>query len=155
MTRSDGLLPENSFLVVNGAEIVPLEDRTLRIGRMDDNDIVIPDAHVSRYHAKIQPEKGKYSLIDLGSTGGTSVNGKKVTKATLSPGDVITLSGVPIIYGETTSTKKVQRGIRSGDPAAPKKRGQPVTGNTDSVDISSIDNYLDMFEPLSGEEKDK
>jgi pSer/pThr/pTyr-binding forkhead associated (FHA) protein len=42
-------------------------------------------------------------IFDLNSTGGTFVNGKRVTQSMLYPGDVISLAGVPLIYGQETS----------------------------------------------------
>lgn len=48
----------------------------IRIGKASDNDFVVNDPHVSRYHAKlIREEGGCWLLEDLGSTNGTFVNG--------------------------------------------------------------------------------
>ena len=52
----------------------------IRIGKASDNDFVVNDPHVSRYHAKlIREEGGCWLLEDLGSTNGTFVNGVKMT----------------------------------------------------------------------------
>jgi pSer/pThr/pTyr-binding forkhead associated (FHA) protein len=58
------------------------------------------DPRVSRAHAQIRAIRGQYVLFDLNSTGGTMVNGRRVHQCALKPGDVISLSGVPLIYGE-------------------------------------------------------
>lgn len=70
-----------------------------RIGRSDANDLVIPDHRVSRFHAFIrQLESDHFELVDLGSTNGTHVNGRRITGPTrLSPGQVI-------VIGETQMT---------------------------------------------------
>ncbi|MFF7560123.1 FHA domain-containing protein [Streptomyces pseudovenezuelae] len=68
----------------------PLPTRTVRIGRADDNDLVIDDLVVSRHHAELraQPD-GSYEIADLGSHNGTYLNGRPVTSAPLGPGDIV------------------------------------------------------------------
>jgi hypothetical protein len=70
----------NEFSVTNGKSI----------GRAIENDIVLPDAYVSRKHAKISFENGVYVIEDLNSTNGTFVNGNDVKgkgKQPLKDGD--------------------------------------------------------------------
>ncbi|HRI50868.1 MAG TPA: FHA domain-containing protein [Pseudomonadota bacterium] len=67
------------------------EKGTVRIGAMDDNDLVITDETVSRYHCRIVQEEGGYLLCDLGSTNGTFVNGVRVREAFLNSGSTIGL----------------------------------------------------------------
>lgn len=64
----------------------PLPTRTVRIGRADDNDLVIDDLVVSRHHAELraQPD-GSYEIADLGSHNGTYLNGRPVTSAPSAP----------------------------------------------------------------------
>lgn len=63
------------------------------IGRWEDNDIVIDDRWISRYHARIRREKDQYVLEDLGSKNGTIVNGRRIVEpVTLSDGDEIQLT---------------------------------------------------------------
>jgi DNA-binding CsgD family transcriptional regulator len=60
------------------------------VGRRDDNTYVVGDARVSRLHASIRKEGGSYILTDLGSSGGTKVNGDKVLAShVLHHGDVV------------------------------------------------------------------
>jgi ABC-type multidrug transport system ATPase subunit/pSer/pThr/pTyr-binding forkhead associated (FHA) protein len=64
----------------------------IRIGRAEDNDIVIKLPTISRYHARIIKEGGKLYIEDLGSTNGTFVNGKRVYgKVEILPGSKISL----------------------------------------------------------------
>ncbi len=58
----------------------------IRIGAMDDNDVVISDETVSRYHCKIVQDDTGYLLIDLGSTNGSFINKVRVREAFLKPG---------------------------------------------------------------------
>lgn len=97
-------LPEGAFLIINGVENVPLRQGVVNIGRRLENHIIINDARVSRSHAQLRAVRGHYILFDLNSSGGTFVNGMRVTQHTLKPGDVISLAGVPIIYGQETHT---------------------------------------------------
>jgi pSer/pThr/pTyr-binding forkhead associated (FHA) protein len=90
-----------SFLIVDGSKIINLDKPLTNIGRSPDNHVVIDDLRISRYHAQIREEQDGFLLIDLRSTGGTSVNGEAITKVKLAAGDIISLSGIPIIYGET------------------------------------------------------
>ncbi len=61
----------------------------IRIGSMDDNDIVLQDDTVSRYHCKIVQEDTGYALVDLRSTNGSFINKVRVREAFLKPGSVI------------------------------------------------------------------
>lgn len=63
--------------------VAALPDRTLRIGRSADNDVVLPDADkgVSRSHAELRLEQGQYFIVDLQSQNGTWLNGQRVERA--------------------------------------------------------------------------
>ena len=68
------------------------------IGRALDNDITIEASDVSRHHARIEQVPGGYRLVDLGSTNGTQVNGRRVTEQTLASGDTLTLGATNIVF---------------------------------------------------------
>lgn len=93
-------IPRNAFLIVEGDRVFPLNQMVINIGRRADNHLVLSDPRVSRAHAHIRAIRGQYVLFDLNSTGGTMVNGRRIHQCALKPGDVISLSGVPLIYGE-------------------------------------------------------
>ncbi len=60
-----------------------------RIGRQADCDLVLRDGRISRQHAQITQENGKFFVEDLGSRHGTFVNEKKITRQELHPEDTI------------------------------------------------------------------
>ncbi|GHF59300.1 ABC transporter ATP-binding protein [Streptomyces mashuensis] len=68
----------------------PLPTRTVRVGRSEDNDLVVDDLVVSRHHAELRalPE-GDYEIADLGSHNGTYLNGRRITAEPLRPGDIV------------------------------------------------------------------
>ncbi len=62
------------------------------IGRAAECRLVIEDSEVSRHHARLSCEDGKWTISDMGSTNGTSVNGEKLDQpGELSDGDVVTV----------------------------------------------------------------
>lgn len=93
--------PDNRpFLIVGGERHIALTDPVISIGRTLDNDVILEDQRVSRHHAQLRRRYGRYILYDLGSSGGTRINGYPVEECVLQPGDVISLAGAEVIYGE-------------------------------------------------------
>ena len=116
------LRPGSAFLILNGNQVYPIELAVINFGRRLDNQIVIDDPRVSRSHAQLRAIRGHYVLFDLNSTGGTFVNGQRITQFTMRPGDVISLAGVSIIYGEESSSDfPTSDGNTSSLPALPRK----------------------------------
>lgn len=64
---------------------------TLLLGRAVDCEVVLDDLTVSRRHARLLFRDGAWVLHDLGSTNGTTVNGTRVTRCQLRPGDQLAL----------------------------------------------------------------
>ena len=93
-------IPENAFLIVEGVKVHPLIESVVNIGRRLENQLVIDDPRVSRNHAQLRAIKGRFVLFDLNSTGGTFVNGQRTSQTVLYPGDVISLAGVALIFGQ-------------------------------------------------------
>jgi hypothetical protein len=73
----------------------PLSKEAVVIGRMEGCDVILADPGVSRRHAEIRREGDEWVMIDLGSTNGTEINGKRVNRHRLTPGD-------RLVLGETT-----------------------------------------------------
>lgn len=88
-------------------QTLPLSKEEMSVGRSKDNDVVLLDHVVSRYHARIIDTKEGYLLTDLGSFNGTEVNGKSVQNRLLKNGDEIRIGHARIVFWDddkTTST---------------------------------------------------
>jgi len=117
------------FLIVGGERHVELTESVVGIGRALDNDIIIEDPRVSRHHAQLRRRYGRYILYDLGSSGGTTINGYPVEECVLQPGDVISFAGVEVIYGEDPHPTSPEAGegdtsaLEAGDRAGAEGEG--------------------------------
>jgi len=80
---------------------LPFQGDVLRIGRMRENDIVISNASVSRFHAVLKRENGQVILEDLGSNNGCHVNGTRVSGSiAVEPGDEILIGKHQLVLSE-------------------------------------------------------
>jgi hypothetical protein len=96
--------PGRPFLILEGQRHVNLLQPVISIGRALDNAIILEDSRVSRQHAQLRRRYGRYVLYDLGSSGGTQINGYPIEECVLHSGDVISFGGVQVIYGEDPPT---------------------------------------------------
>src|SRR3954447_6497013 len=71
---------------------------TITIGAMEDNDLVVSDDTVSRYHCRIVQEDTAYLLVDLGSTNGTFINRVRIKEGYLKPGCTIGLGTTEVKF---------------------------------------------------------
>jgi hypothetical protein len=94
-----GVEQELVTLTVNGAPH-EVKQRRLVLGRSRDCDIQLADANVSRRHAELRQEGASYWIVDLGSTNGMEVNGKRVKRAKLSDGDTFTLGSTDVLFSQ-------------------------------------------------------
>ena len=69
------------------------------IGRSREADIRVSDVNVSRRHAEVRQEGAGYWIVDMGSTNGLEVNGKRAERARLRDGDRILLGSTEIVFG--------------------------------------------------------
>jgi hypothetical protein len=98
--EENGTIPDSAFLIIEGVKVFPLKESVVNIGRRLDNHLVIDDPRISRNHAQLRSINGRYVVFDLNSTGGTFVNGQRTSQSVLYPGDVISLAGVALIFGQ-------------------------------------------------------
>jgi hypothetical protein len=85
--------------LVIGDRVVPVETARVVIGRSRECDVQLDDANASRRHCEVvQDGAASWSVIDLGSTNGTELNGRRVDRAPLADGDRITVGGTVILF---------------------------------------------------------
>lgn len=94
--RAAGLVREQVTLYVAG-QPYRLSQKVTTLGRSRDCDVVVPDANVSRVHAEVRHEGLEYVLVDLGSTNGIEVNGRRVLRHSLRDGDRVSLGGAEVV----------------------------------------------------------
>jgi hypothetical protein len=73
---------------------VSLVSSPVRVGRAEDNDLVLADPEVSRHHARLEPDGQGWRAIDLDSTNGTWVNGVRLNAAAIVAGDEVAFGGI-------------------------------------------------------------
>ena len=83
---------------------IELGSRVVTIGRGAQNDIVLddPDRTMSRFHAEVRPEDGRYVLVDLGSQNGTWSEERRVDRVELK-------RGTPVMIGPYRLCSTIRR----------------------------------------------
>lgn len=101
-------MPRLHVTLPDGSEVThDLTDDVITLGRVEDNQIQIEDASVSSHHAELSLRGANYSLRDLGSTNGTTINGASVepeAENNLAPGDRIVFGSISVRYLTEAST---------------------------------------------------
>jgi len=75
-----------------------VDKRRVVLGRSRECDIQIEDANVSRRHAELRQEGTNFWIVDLDSTNGIEVNGRRVQRAKLDPGDTFTVGSTEVTF---------------------------------------------------------
>jgi adenylate cyclase len=94
-----------------GDRQLPLVGKTFSLGRAKDNNVVFTSSKVSRRHALVHAQGGaEFSLVDLGSSNGTHLNGRRVIQPiALQHGDVIQIGEQSLVFRlETPRTPEEQ-----------------------------------------------
>jgi hypothetical protein len=79
-------------------QILQLSEEVTTIGSVAGATVVLADPAVSKKHAAIRKVDTNFELADLGSTNGVYVNGHKVPKKTLEPGDIIRVGNTEAVF---------------------------------------------------------
>ncbi len=103
-------------LVEQGSgETFPLGFEPTSIGRHGDNEIILPDVQVSRHHAEIVMQGGRWVIADLGSANGTFVNGERLAGSqVLNHGDLVRV-------GQTQFTVEIAAAVAARDTLVERK----------------------------------
>ena len=118
----------DDFYLVNGSHSLPIAKSIFRIGRAEFCDVCPSDPGVSRNHVELVYSRGVLKALDLDSTNGTYVNGKRVTECQLLVGDVLEIASTSYIVESrprglwerlTLAAKELVRRERNEPSAAP------------------------------------
>jgi adenylate cyclase len=80
------------LIPVGGGDAVPLLRKTLLVGRSESCDVVLRFSNVSAHHCRLDLEEGYWFVEDKSSRNGTRVNGVRVQRRRLLPGDMLALA---------------------------------------------------------------
>jgi hypothetical protein len=86
-----------ALLVAEGRRNVLSGERVL-VGRSRECDVTVSDPNVSRRHIELRRGDGGWTAVDLGSTNGMKVNGRRIGHAELNPGDRITIGVTDLTF---------------------------------------------------------
>jgi DNA-binding response OmpR family regulator len=111
-----------------------------RIGRWPDNDIVVPDRWVSRYHAEVRREGGRYRIQDLESKNGVFVNGRRLTGSHwLVDGDQVSLAPLFVLtFVDYAATAPLPGQKRAALILDPEMRNVYVMGSPVDPPLSQV-----------------
>ena len=84
--------PNGELIPVGGGDAIPLVRQVLTVGRRASCDICLHFPNISGKHCELAFADGSWIISDLGSTNGIKVNGSRVTKKVLRPGDTISIA---------------------------------------------------------------
>jgi len=86
------------FVTLSNGESIKVDKDTMVVGRSRTCDVVIPSAKVSRQHASLALAGAELHIEDLGSANGVWLNGEKITRSRVSPGDSYTISDETLTF---------------------------------------------------------
>jgi hypothetical protein len=92
-----GVEQERVALAWDGRRL-QVEQRRVLIGRSRECDVQLADPNVSRRHAELRQEGASYWIVDLDSTNGIEVNGRKLKRSKLESGDRVTLGSTELVF---------------------------------------------------------
>jgi hypothetical protein len=90
--------PEPKARLKVGDRTHEVDSKRVVIGRSRECDIQIADPNASRRHAELRREGDTFSIVDLGSTNGLEVNGRRTQRTKLAEGDRITIGTTDLVF---------------------------------------------------------
>lgn len=133
-----------------GDRQLPLVGKTFSLGRAKDNNVVFTSAKVSRRHALVHSQGGaEFSLVDLGSSNGTHLNGRRVIQPiALQHGDVIQIGEQSLVFHlQTPRTLEEQLYVTEA-----QKTVRDVSELTCWFLLMDIENFVRLSSDLPAEE---
>lgn len=111
---------------------------TVRLGRLATCDLVLDGEGVARFHAVIEESNGAFSVMDMGSPGGTLVEGKRVVRAALAEGTRIEIGsfGISVFQEQTPKQTGEQFPEQIGEAEIVSEIDEPDTGEMMLVEVN-------------------
>ncbi len=131
-----------------GSHRVPIRG-ILTFGRSSDNDIVLRDFSVSRYHARIEVEDSAVRVTDLDSTNGVKINETLVASGPLAAGDRLIIGSFTLLVEECGDT---QSGLSSATllrPLSEFNEDYGLEGRSATVSSADVGGRERVFEVLA------
>jgi len=132
----------------------PLPSSITVIGRRHDCDLCIPLMVVSRRHCQLSQNNEAVRIRDLDSKGGTYLNGKRISEATVQAGDYITIGPLTFLLqidGEPAKIVPPQQARApspSKKPPEPKAPAEDLSGSFPELEIDDSDSFLAELEDI-------
>jgi len=94
---------------------VLLDRPVIQIGRLESNDVVLPDPNVSRIHATLYMDSNGIELEDQGSKNFTFVNGESISRKRIDPGDLIAIGESTLVLEKTAEGAEIDLSLNRAD----------------------------------------
>lgn len=122
-----------AFLLTSEGDYIPISAFPFVIGRGNECDLVLNRKGISRKHAEIVFQSGRFVVNDLDSLNGLKVNGYKVARVILEEGDSIKLGEVSLVFTSTKSASDIK-----GSESAASSQAQKTSVVENIVGASSV-----------------
>jgi pSer/pThr/pTyr-binding forkhead associated (FHA) protein len=122
------------------------------IGRRHDCDLCIPLMVVSRRHCQLNYNNETLKIRDLGSRGGTFLNGRRIDEATVRPGDYIMVGPLTFLLQIDGEPKEIvppgQAARKPAQQETPTIEAEPADESFPELELDESDSFLDELEDI-------
>lgn len=141
----------NIFLLFENKQIRLENNTKILIGRDNSCDVVLSDNHVSRQHASLELKNNEITLIDLSSTNGTWVEGKRITKAVVKQNSAFRIADNNLSVRIQMNDSKENEVLQSDTMFFEKK----VSGVLSKLENSELKEEVAVLRSLYNQKKEK
>jgi len=118
----------------------------IRLGRGSDNDVVLPDVSVSRYHAEIRRETNGWVVQDLKSTNGVELNRAPIEKAPLHAGDRLGIGVFELAVEDLVALGRDRpRDVRDVHDKATEDDAAPLASLTNATIVRPLSDFAEAL----------
>ena len=133
-------------------KVIPLRSSVTVIGRRHSCDLCIPLMSVSKRHCQLYHDNGVLKIRDLGSRGGTFLNGRRIDEATVRPGDYIMVGPLTFLLQIDGEPKEIvppgQAARKPAQQETPTIEAEPADESFPELDLDESDSFLDELEDI-------